>query len=79
MNVAAASAPKPIEWVEIDARSEGQRIDNFLITHLKGVPRSFIYRVLRRGEVRVNKGRVRPDYRLQRGDLVRVPLSLIHI
>lgn len=73
MNVAAASAPKPIEWVEIDARSEGQRIDNFLITHLKGVPRSFIYRVLRRGEVRVNKGRVRPDYRLQRGDLVRVP------
>lgn len=73
MNVAAASAPKPIEWVEIDGRSEGQRIDNFLITHLKGVPKSFIYRVLRRGEVRVNKGRVRPDYRLQRGDLVRVP------
>ncbi len=51
----------------------GQRLDNFLITSLKGVPRSHIYRILRRGEVRVNSGRVRPSYRLQSGDILRVP------
>jgi len=48
-------------------------MDNFLITHLKGVPRTHIYRILRRGEVRVNKGRVRQDYRLRTGDVVRIP------
>src|SRR3569833_846028 len=72
MKVSAAGS-RLIEWLEVDEQSEGQRIDNFLINHLKGVPKSFIYRVLRRGEVRVNKGRVKPDYRLQRGDVVRVP------
>ena len=51
----------------------GQRLDNFLITRLKGVPRSHIYRILRRGEVRVNSGRVAPSYRLQAGDLLRLP------
>lgn len=51
----------------------GQRIDNFLLTALKGVPRSLVYRILRSGEVRVNKGRIKPDYRLQAGDVVRVP------
>ena len=51
----------------------GQRIDNFLLRELKGVPRSRLYRVLRKGEVRVNKGRVKADYRLQTGDLVRIP------
>ena len=61
------------ELVEIDSRHEGQRIDNFLTAYLKGVPKSFIYRVLRRGEVRVNKGRIRPDYKLQLGDAVRIP------
>lgn len=73
MNIGADSGTKHIEWLEIDEQSEGQRVDNFLIHHLKGVPKSFIYRVLRRGEVRVNKGRVKPDYRLQPGDIVRVP------
>ena len=72
MNVAAAGS-KLVEWLEVDADSEGQRIDNYLVNHLKGVPKSLIYRIVRRGEVRVNKGRVRPDYRLQMGDLVRVP------
>lgn len=62
-----------VRFVTVDAGSDGQRIDNFLLGLLKGVPRSLIYRVLRRGEVRVNKGRVKPDYRLQRGDQVRVP------
>ena len=59
--------------VTIDADQAGQRIDNFLRRELAGVPRSRLYRILRRGEVRVNKGRVRADYRLQAGDEVRIP------
>lgn len=59
--------------ISVDARHAGQRIDNFLKTVLKGVPRERIYRCLRRGEVRVNKGRIRQDYRLQLGDTVRIP------
>lgn len=73
MNIGADNISKLIEWLEIDEQSEGQRVDNFLINHLKGVPKSLIYRILRRGEVRVNKGRVKPDYRLHSGDRVRVP------
>src|SRR3569832_213107 len=72
MKVSAAGS-RLIEWLEVDEQSEGQRIDNNLINHLKGVPKSYIYRNLRRGEVRVNKGRIKPDYRLQCGDIVRVP------
>lgn len=67
------SASNTVELVRIGNVQEGQRIDNFLMTRLKGVPRSHLYRILRRGEVRINKGRVRPSYRLQRGDLVRIP------
>lgn len=59
--------------VEIDDGSVGQRIDNYLLKTLKGVPKSRIYRILRKGEVRVNKGRIKPDYRLKLGDLVRIP------
>ena len=51
----------------------GQRIDNFLRTQLKGVPKSLIYRIVRKGEVRVNKGRIKPEYKLQENDIVRVP------
>ncbi|MBX3650761.1 MAG: RluA family pseudouridine synthase [Burkholderiales bacterium] len=51
----------------------GQRIDNYLMRRLKGVPKSHIYRILRSGEVRVNSGRIGPDYRLQRGDELRIP------
>ncbi len=51
----------------------GQRVDNFLLATLKGVPRSLVYRILRSGEVRVNKGRVRPGHRLAPGDQVRIP------
>lgn len=50
-----------------------QRIDNFLLSQLKGVPKSLIYRIVRKGEVRVNKGRIKPEYKLQAGDQVRVP------
>jgi 23S rRNA pseudouridine955/2504/2580 synthase len=59
--------------VEIPPDCEGQRIDNFLFSLLKGVPKSHIYRILRKGEVRVNKGRVKADYRLNAGDLIRIP------
>ncbi len=62
-----------VALVEVDEGREGQRIDNFLLGRLRGVPRSYIYRILRRGEVRVNKGRVRASYRLQQGDVVRIP------
>lgn len=52
---------------------DGQRLDNFLLRELKGVPRSRVYRLLRRGEVRVNGGRAKPEYRLTANDLVRLP------
>jgi 23S rRNA pseudouridine955/2504/2580 synthase len=60
-------------WLEVGEEGAAQRIDNFLIRRLKGVPKSHVYRVLRSGEVRVNSGRVKPEYRLQPGDRVRVP------
>jgi 23S rRNA pseudouridine955/2504/2580 synthase len=58
---------------EIDAERAGQRLDNFLLGELKGVPRSHIYRLIRSGQVRVNSGRTSPSYRLQAGDRIRVP------
>jgi len=61
-----------VTWMEIDEGGEGQRIDNFLFKHLKGVPKSHIYRILR-GEVRVNKKRIDQTYRLQMGDVLRIP------
>ena len=57
----------------VDADSDGQRLDNFLIRHLKGVPKTHVYRVIRSGEVRVNKGRASADTRLAAGDDVRIP------
>lgn len=62
-----------VRLLDIDASSDGQRVDNFLLRELKGVPKSRIYRLLRKGEVRVNKGRVKAEYRLQSGDQVRIP------
>ncbi len=62
-----------VRFIDVDAEWEGQRIDNFLMRQLKGVPKSYIYRILRKGEVRVNKGRVKAIYRLQAGDRVRIP------
>lgn len=62
-----------VQVVEISAEHAGQRLDNFLISRLKGVPKSVIYRICRKGEVRVNKGRIKPDYRLVTGDQVRIP------
>lgn len=62
-----------VHTLNIEQGYEGQRIDNFLINYLKGVPKSLVYRILRRGEVRVNKGRIKANYRLQVGDQVRIP------
>jgi 23S rRNA pseudouridine955/2504/2580 synthase len=61
-----------VTFLTIDESGEAQRIDNFLFRHLKGVPKSHIYRILR-GEVRVNKKRVDQTYRLQMGDVLRIP------
>ena len=62
-----------VSWLTVGEDAAGQRVDNFLGKVLKGVPKSHIYRILRSGEVRINKGRVGPDARLALGDVVRVP------
>lgn len=62
-----------VQILTVTVNEQGQRLDNFLLTRLKGVPKSALYRVIRRGEVRVNKGRVKPERRLVDGDQVRVP------
>jgi 23S rRNA pseudouridine955/2504/2580 synthase len=67
-----AATPKA-KWVVVGEEGEAQRIDNFLLRELKGGPKSHVYRVRQRGEVRVNSGRVKPDYRLRIGDKVRIP------
>lgn len=72
MNLPAKPA-SAVHYLTIDDAHSGQRLDNFLLSHLKGVPKTHIYRILRKGEVRINKGRSSPDYRLQVGDVVRVP------
>ena len=61
-----------VTFVEIGPEHDGQRLDNFLIRHLKGVPKSRIYNLLRKGEVRINKGRVKPDTRVKDGDMLRI-------
>jgi len=63
----------PVRHLNVDENSAGQRLDNFLLRELKGVPKTRLYRALRKGEVRVNKGRVKADYRLALGDVVRIP------
>lgn len=79
---AAASTPAPtpapaaaaaVRLVSVDDGSAGQRLDNFLLRELKGVPKTHVYRIIRAGEVRVNKGRAAADTRLALGDVVRIP------
>lgn len=62
-----------VDFISIPIEVSGQRLDNFLKTHLQGVPISFIYRIVRKGEIRVNKKRVQPKYKLKDGDLIRIP------
>ena len=67
------AAARGVRKVLAGPAGDGQRLDNFLLRELKGVPRSHVYRLLRRGEVRVNGGRAKPDYRLAAADVVRLP------
>ena len=62
-----------VQFLTISDDEAGQRIDNYLLSKLKGVPKSLIYRIVRKGEVRINKGRVKPEYKLQVGDVLRIP------
>ncbi len=62
-----------VTWQEIGEENAGQRVDNYLLAQLKGVPKSHIYRILRSGEVRINSGRVEATYRLKEGDKLRIP------
>lgn len=65
---------KPVvQWLEVTSAHDGQRLDNFLIRFCKGVPKSHLYKAVRGGQVRVNKGRTAVDYRIQEGDLIRIP------
>ncbi len=73
MNREQENEKPKVQWCEITAENCGQRLDNFLITMLKGVPKTRIYRIIRKGEVRVNKGRIDNKYRLKEGDTVRIP------
>jgi len=64
---------RDVQWVEVTEGQVGQRVDNFLLSRMKGAPRALIYRIVRKGEVRVNKKRVKADTRLVLGDMVRIP------
>jgi 23S rRNA pseudouridine955/2504/2580 synthase len=66
-------SPVAVTFLTADDNADGQRLDNFLLRHLKGVPKTHVYRIIRSGEVRVNKGRAQADTRVQVGDVVRVP------
>lgn len=73
MNIVQELDKPKVQWIIISQDECGQRLDNFLISKLKGVPKTRIYRIIRKGEVRVNKGRVDNKYRLAVGDKVRIP------
>lgn len=70
-NIPQGEKPK-VRFITIDNEDAGQRIDNFLVRTLKGVPKSMFYRLLRKGEIRVNKKRTKPDYKLQCDDVLRI-------
>ncbi len=62
-----------VTYLEVTTNAEGQRLDNYLLNQLKGAPKTLVYRIIRKGEVRINKKRAKADTRLQAGDLVRIP------
>jgi 23S rRNA pseudouridine955/2504/2580 synthase len=75
-HIIGALAPTPtpsVKTLTVDEDSAGQRLDNFLMRHLKGVPKTHVYRIIRSGEVRVNKGRASAEQRVEAGDLIRLP------
>ncbi len=65
--------PTKVSFAQVDEDQAGQRLDNFLMARLKGVPKSKVYNIIRKGEVRVNKGRAKPDYKIALGDEIRIP------
>jgi 23S rRNA pseudouridine955/2504/2580 synthase len=69
----ARARERAVSYVDVAPDQAGQRVDNFLMARLRGLPRTRVYRLLRRGEVRVNGGRIGPEHRLQAGDRVRLP------
>ncbi len=73
IGVNPTAAPPVVLHVDVDEESAGQRLDNFLLRQLKGVPKTLVYRIIRSGEVRVNKGRASADTRVQAGDSIRLP------
>lgn len=72
-NRAKSTVAPAVQQLIVDEESAGQRLDNYLLRQLKGVPKTLVYRVIRSGEVRVNKGRAGADTRVQAGDAIRVP------
>ncbi|HEY8048000.1 MAG TPA: RluA family pseudouridine synthase [Ramlibacter sp.] len=70
---APPAATAQVKWLEVGEEAAGQRLDNFLVRELKGVPKTHVYRIIRSGEVRVNKGRASADTRVESGDVIRVP------
>ncbi len=73
MDEVAQKASKGVQVIEINEDQDGQRVDNYLVRALGGLPKTRIYRLIRKGEIRVNKGRIKPNHRLKTGDLVRIP------
>ncbi len=73
MNLSETNSFQSVTYLKITVDQAGQRIDNFLLNYFKNVPKSHIYRILRKGEVRINKGRIKPTYRLKANDLLRLP------
>ena len=69
----SADANLKVRLLDVAAEEAGQRLDNYLLRHASGVPKTRVYRAIRKGEVRVNKGRSKPEYRVQAGDTVRIP------
>lgn len=62
-----------VKFFEVGEEDHGQRLDNFLMRHFRNVPKTLIYRIIRKGEVRINKGRVKPNTRINQGDVIRIP------
>ena len=73
IQITMPSTKPQVQYLHVTAEYAGQRLDNFLLARLKGVPKSWIYRVIRRGEVRINKGRAKPHRPLQTNDQIRIP------
>ena len=73
MNSPKLTATNSVSFYTVTSDQSGQRLDNFLLRHFKTLPKSKLYQIIRKGEIRINKGRVKPEYRVQAGDEIRIP------